>query len=74
MSVQRQTIPTSKEADIEITAELPVLDVASYEAALEEKHGSTDTWHMPALPASAAAMPAATPGVSTPAPRRSPRR
>jgi chromosome segregation ATPase len=69
MSVQRQTLPTSKEADIEITAELPVLDVAAYEAAAltDEKGSSTDTWHMPALPASAAAtVAAAAPAVSTP--------
>jgi predicted nucleic acid-binding Zn-ribbon protein len=67
MSVQRQTIPSSKEADIETTAELPVLDVAAYEAAVEEKGGGTDTWHVPALQASAAsaaAAPAATPAVT----------
>ncbi len=57
MSVQRQSVPsTSKEADLETTAELPVLDVAAYEAALsDERAGSTDTWHMPALQTSAAA-------------------
>jgi chromosome segregation ATPase len=56
MSVPRQSVPSSKEADIEITAELPVLDVAAYEAALtEERSGNTDTWHLPALHAGAAA-------------------
>ena len=69
MSVQRQTIPTSKDADIEITAELPVLDVAAYESAMtEEKASGTDTWHLPALSvntptglASTAPAPAAPP-------------
>lgn len=61
MSVQRQSVPTSKDADLETTAELPVLDVAAYEAALaEERSGSTDTWHMPAVsPAAIAAAAAA---------------
>jgi chromosome segregation ATPase len=55
MSVPRQSVPPSKD-DLEITAELPVLDVAAYEAAVtEERSGSTDTWHMPALQASASA-------------------
>src|SRR5688572_28624846 len=50
MSVQRQSIPP-KDADTETTAELPVLDVASYEAATatEERSGNTDTWHLPSL-------------------------
>ena len=66
MSVQRQTVaPASKDADLETTAELPVLDVAAYEAAIsEEKSGSTDTWHMPALSAQAAAAAAAMPASS----------
>jgi chromosome segregation ATPase len=49
MSVQRQSIPPT---DTETTAELPVLDVATYEAAMattEERAGSTDTWHLPSL-------------------------
>jgi chromosome segregation ATPase len=63
MSVQRQTIPTSKDADIEITAELPVLDVAAYEAAMtDEKASSTDTWHLPALSVNTPT------GLATPAP------
>lgn len=49
MSVQRQSAPTPPETDLEVTAELPVLDVAAYEATLEAGAGSTDTWHMPAL-------------------------
>ena len=48
MSVQRQPSPTSAapaaEGDIETTAELPVLDVASYEAA---HSNNTDTWVAP---------------------------
>jgi chromosome segregation ATPase len=48
MSVQRQSSPASvspaAEGELETTAELPVLDVASYEAA----HSSnTDTWVVP---------------------------
>ena len=68
MSVQRQTAaPNSKDADLETTAELPVLDVAAYEAAMSEEHsGSTDTWHMPALSVQAAA--AATSAAATSAP------
>ena len=53
MSVQRQSVPpkdAGAASDLETTAELPVLDVAAYEAAVtEERSGSTDTWHMPAL-------------------------
>ena len=48
MSVQRQPSSTSAapaaEGDIETTAELPVLDVASYEAA---RSNNTDTWVAP---------------------------
>src|SRR6185312_11102330 len=57
MSVQRQSVPpkdASGASDLETTAELPVLDVAAYEAAVtEERSGSTDTWHMPAVNAQA---------------------
>jgi chromosome segregation ATPase len=49
MNVQRKSSPSPKspaaESDLETTAELPVLDVAAYEAAAtEERIGSTDTW------------------------------
>jgi chromosome segregation ATPase len=59
---QRQSSP-AEEADLEVTAELPVLDVAAYEANAastattgtypvvtpERDHlNSTDTWHIPA--------------------------
>jgi chromosome segregation ATPase len=48
MSVQRQPSPASgspaAENDLETTAELPVLDVASYEAA---RSNNTDTWVVP---------------------------
>ena len=53
MSVQRKSpnaAPSGSpaaESDLETTAELPVLDVAAYEAAAEERSGSTDTWIMP---------------------------
>jgi chromosome segregation ATPase len=47
MSVPRQSVPTRDE-DLESTAELPVLDVANYEAKLaEEGAGHTDTWVIP---------------------------
>ncbi len=36
MSVPRESIPP-KDGDLEITAELPVLDVAAYEAAVKEE-------------------------------------
>jgi len=75
MSVQRN--PSSSvapsgapaaENDLEITAELPVLDVAAYEAAAAEgRAGNTDTWIIPAsaLPdAVAEAAPAAAPVVT----------
>jgi len=38
----------SSDVDNEATAELPVLDVAAYEAALGESNSSTDTWSVPA--------------------------
>ena len=40
---------TATENDLEVTAELPVLDVAAYEAATAEvRTGGTDTWILPA--------------------------
>jgi predicted nucleic acid-binding Zn-ribbon protein len=51
VSVQRKTADTHS-PDLETTAELPVLDVASAEAAeLEERLSSTDTWAVPSLAA-----------------------
>jgi chromosome segregation ATPase len=49
MNVQRKSSPSptspAAESDLETTAELPVLDVAAYEAAAtEERLGNTDTW------------------------------
>jgi chromosome segregation ATPase len=49
MSVQRKSSPATPrgaESDLETTAELPVLDVAAYEAAAaaEERGSNTDTW------------------------------
>jgi hypothetical protein len=38
---------TSSEVDNEATAELPVLDVAAYEATLDEPLSHTDTWVIP---------------------------
>src|SRR6185503_6035955 len=56
MSVQRNSSPSTAASagptgdnDLEITAELPVLDVAAYEAAAAEaRTGNTDTWIIPA--------------------------
>jgi chromosome segregation ATPase len=56
MSVPRQSIPTRDE-DLESTAELPVLDVANYEAKLaEERNGHSDTWIIPPSVSTAAAV------------------
>jgi chromosome segregation ATPase len=52
MSVHRQTAPN--QSDLETTAELPVLDVAAYEAQHGDRLASTDTWVAPPLPASPA--------------------
>ena len=52
MSGQPKSSPaasaTGVENDLDTTAELPVLDVASYEAATEAPSGNTDTWIVPA--------------------------
>jgi chromosome segregation ATPase len=63
MKPQQRKPSPSEEADLEVTAELPVLDVAAYEAnvasataaavaantAHEREHlSATDTWHIPA--------------------------
>jgi chromosome segregation ATPase len=44
MSVQRKSSSPSVDSDLETTAELPVLDVAAYEAAAGENLSNTDTW------------------------------
>jgi chromosome segregation ATPase len=70
---QRHQSTSSEEADLEVTAELPVLDVAAYEAsaaaatatyaaaaipAQEAEHlGSTDTWRIPAPAVRGAKIP-----------------
>jgi hypothetical protein len=43
-----QSASPSTENDNEATAELPVLDVAAYEATLDDSLGNTDTWNLPA--------------------------
>jgi hypothetical protein len=43
-----KTVASSTDVDNEATAELPVLDVASYEATLEEPIATTDSWNVPA--------------------------
>jgi FHA domain-containing protein len=42
-----KTAASSTDVDNEATAELPVLDVAAYEAALGDATSSTDTWNVP---------------------------
>jgi FHA domain-containing protein len=43
-----KTAASSTDVDNEATAELPVLDVAAYEAALGDSTSNTDTWNVPA--------------------------
>ena len=57
-----KTAASSSDVDNEATAELPVLDVAAYEATLGEATASTDSWSVPAgsialAPAPAEAIP-----------------
>ena len=56
-----KTVASSTDVDNDATAELPVLDVAAYEATLDESIANTDTWTVPAIsPAEGAdAAPAA---------------
>jgi predicted nucleic acid-binding Zn-ribbon protein len=44
-----KTVASSSDVDNDATAELPVLDVAAYEATLTDPIASTDTWTIPAL-------------------------
>jgi chromosome segregation ATPase len=77
MSVQRKSSPSATkptspttEHDLETTAELPVLDVAAYEAAATEgRSGSTDTWIIPshAAPPEPTAETAHEPNITVPA-------
>lgn len=71
MNASSQSFPNS--ADAEITAELPVLDVAAYEANhANDPLASTDTWASPTLngvmPALAGAVSDATPELAPSAP------
>ena len=71
MSLQRKSssspVPPLAEGDLETTAELPVLDVAAYEAAAaSERLGNTDTWIIQSPLARESKEPAA-PGATTPA-------
>jgi peptidoglycan hydrolase CwlO-like protein len=43
-----KTVASTSDVDNEATAELPVLDVAAYEATLNESVASTDSWTAPA--------------------------
>ena len=44
-----KTVASSTDVDNDATAELPVLDVAAYEATLDQSISSTDTWSVPAI-------------------------
>jgi chromosome segregation ATPase len=80
MSVQRKSSPVASpgrdrpgaESDLETTAELPVLDVAAYEAAAAEEragNGNTDTWLLQSPVARERAAKGVTPGaVAVPPP------
>ena len=74
MSVQHKSSPSeapAAENDLEITAELPVLDAAAYEAAAAEaRTGNTDTWIIPAsaLPDAKAEVAPSSPPTGTAAP------
>jgi hypothetical protein len=46
-----KTVASSTDVDNDATAELPVLDVAAYEATLDQSIGSTDTWTVPVVAA-----------------------
>src|SRR5262245_41516271 len=57
-----KTVASSTDVDNDATAELPVLDVAAYEATLDESIANTDTWTVPAI---TPAEPAAVDGIPT---------
>jgi hypothetical protein len=52
-----KTVASPPDVDNEATAELPVLDVAAYEATLNETINSTDSFTVPAIPTLQAAEP-----------------
>jgi predicted nucleic acid-binding Zn-ribbon protein len=49
-----KTVASSTDVDNDATAELPVLDVAAYEATLDQSINNTDTWTVPAISSSLA--------------------
>lgn len=54
-----QSAPPSAEGDTEATAKLPVLDVAAYEASLNDPLTNTDTWNLPRAAVSIPTLPPA---------------
>src|SRR3954468_19707659 len=52
---------STSDVDNEATAELPVLDVAAYEATLNQPVSHTDTWVLPTAAATAAVIPTLNP-------------
>src|SRR5689334_21176343 len=60
-----KTVASTTDVDNEATDELPVLDVAAYEATLNDSIASTDTWNLPAVPDATAQMPALAESIPT---------
>ena len=64
-----KTVASSTDVDNDATAELPVLDVAAYEATLDPSINNTDTWSVPAMAPAASAetsvMPVAVEAIPT---------
>jgi predicted nucleic acid-binding Zn-ribbon protein len=63
-----KTVASTTDVDNEATAELPVLDVAAYEATLNDSIANTDTWNLPAAASrvdATAQLPALTEGIPT---------
>src|SRR5690349_9539620 len=56
-----KTVASSTDVDNDATAELPVLDVAAYEATLDQSIANTDTWTVPAIASAVAATVEAIP-------------
>jgi hypothetical protein len=50
-----KTVASTTDVDNDATAELPVLDVAAYEATLDQSIANTDTWTVPAIAPAASA-------------------
>lgn len=63
-----KTVASATDVDNDATAELPVLDVAAYEATLDQSISNTDTWTVPALAPAASVTVEAIPTLLPPDP------